>query len=86
MSKRKSEDKLVRFVWSRNCEFDYLLLTEVQARNPFAFKKPKQVWEDVAKALQLCKLKMKVTARSCRERIGDLLKKHRKEEGAIIRS
>lgn len=86
MGKRKSEDKLIRFVWSRNSAYDYFLLLEVQNRNPFSFKKPKQVWEDVAAVLRTSELKMKVTERSCRERVMELLKKHRKQEAKIIRS
>lgn len=88
MNKRKSGDKIVRFFWSRNPEYDHLLLVEIQARNPYAFGKLKQkpVWEDIATALQKSNLKMKVTARACRERVGDLLKRHRKEESEIIRS
>lgn len=86
MKKRKSEDQLIRFVWSRKAEYDLFLLLEVQSRNPYSFKKPKAIWEDIAKTLRECELKMKVTERSCRERVVELLKKHRKEEGQIIRS
>ncbi len=84
--KRKSEDQLIRFVWSRKIEYDHFLLLEVQTRNPFSFKKPKTVWEDVANTLQESELKMKVNSRNCRERVTELLKRHRKEEGEIIRS
>lgn len=86
MSRRKSEGELVRFVWSRNAEYDYLLLLEVKSRNPFSFKKQKSIWEDIANALQECELKMKVSPRSVRERVTELLKKHRKNEETIIRS
>lgn len=86
MSKKKSEKELVRFVWSRKIEYDLFLLLEVQDRNPFSFKKSKHVWEEVAESLRKCELQMKVTDRSCRERVGELLKKHRKDEIAIIRS
>lgn len=84
--KRKSDDQLIRFMWNRNIEYDYFLLLEVQSRNPFCFKKPKPVWEDIAKTLRECELKMKVNPRNCRERVTELLKRHRKEEGEIIRS
>lgn len=86
MNRKKSDNELVRFVWSRKIEYDFLLLIEVHQRNPFSFKKSKPVWKDIAEALRNSELQMKVTDRSCRERVGELLKKHRKEEGVIIRS
>lgn len=84
MNYKKSEDKLIRFVWSRRTEYDHLLLLEVQAKNPYAFKNSKPIWEDIAKNLQMGDLKMKVSHRSCRERANELLKKFRKEEGLIL--
>lgn len=86
MSKKKSAKELVRFVWSRKIEYDLFLLLEVQDRNPYSFKKSKPVWEEVAESLRKCELKMRVTDRSCRERVAELLKKHRKDEIAIMRS
>lgn len=84
MKNKKNDDQLVRFVWKRKPEYDLSLLLEVEKRNPYSFDKPKPIWEMVAKSLQ--KLKMRVTERSCRDRVNELLKKHRKEEGQIIRS
>lgn len=73
-------DKSSRFVWKRNIKYDLQLLHEVNSKNPFAFNNQKPVWMDVAKSLQEGHLKMKVTDRSCRERVTELLKKHRKDE------
>lgn len=80
MPKRKCDDELQKFVWKRNIQFDIMLLTEVEAKNPFAFKMQKKAWEEIAEHLQNCPLKMKVTHRSCRERMAELLKVHRGEE------
>ena len=85
-AKRKTENQLIRFVWSRNLQYDFYLLLETEAKNPFSFKNQKPVWEEISKILKESDLKMKVTDRSCRDRVNDLLKKHRKEEGVIIRS
>lgn len=85
-AKRKTENQLIRFVWSRNIQYDFYLLLETEAKNPFSFKNQKPVWEEISKILKESDLKMKVTDRSCRDRVNDLLKKHRKEEGVIIRS
>ncbi len=86
MKNKKSDEELTRFVWKRNPRYDVTLLVEVEKRNPYSFHKPKPVWEMIAKTLREGSLKMRVTGRSCRERVNDLLKKHRKEEGKIIRS
>lgn len=75
-----------RFVWKRNVKYDLFLLSEVNSRNPFAFNNQKPVWIDVAEALQKCELKMKVTDRSCRERVAELLKNFRKNELTSIRT
>ncbi len=83
---KKSEDKLIRFVWSRRIDYDFLLLLEVQEKNPYSFKNSKPIWEEIAKNLRFGELKMKVTQRSCRDRVNELLKKFRKEEGLILRS
>lgn len=80
MGKRKSEDELVRFLWRRNLKYDLLLLTEVESKNPYACYNQKPVWIDVASALQQGVLQMKVTERSCRDRVTELLKLHRKDE------
>lgn len=80
MGKRKSDSELVRFSWKRNKKYDFLLLSEVQSRNPFVFKNPKPVWDEIAKTLQENSLKMKVTFRSCRDRVNELLKMHRRNE------
>lgn len=75
-----------RFVWKRNIKYDLFLLGEVNSRNPFAFNNQKPVWIDVAEVLQKCELKMKVTDRSCRERVAELLKNFRKNELTSIRT
>lgn len=80
MVKRKCAEELVRFVWKRNSMYDIELLLEVQSKNPFAFHNQKPVWNDIAKTLQVGDLKMKVTERSCRDRIVELLKMHRQNE------
>lgn len=80
MGKRKCDNELVRFVWKRNVEYDVMLMSEVQERNPFAFKNVKPVWNEIAQALRNCSLQMKVTDRSCRERATELLKMHRQKE------
>lgn len=80
MGKRKSESELVRFSWKRNKNYDTLLLSEVQSRNPFAFKNSKPVWDEIAKTLQESPLQMRVTFRSCRDRVHDLLKSYRRNE------
>lgn len=79
MGKRKSDGDLVRF-WKRNARYDFMLLSEVETRNPFAFRNAKPVWEEISKHLQECSLKMKVTGRSCRERVNELLKTHRRKD------
>lgn len=83
---KKSDGQLQRFSWKRKPEYDLSLLLEVQKRNPFSFDKPRPIWEMVAKSLREGTLKMKVTERSCRDRVNELLKNYRKEEGQIIRS
>lgn len=80
MNKRKSEDELLRFVWKRNENYDISLLSEVESRNPYAFQNQKPVWVEVAEVLQEGPLKMKVSDRSCRERVSELLKTHRKDD------
>ncbi|KAG4069800.1 hypothetical protein HA402_006815 [Bradysia odoriphaga] len=80
MPKRKCDGELVKFVWKRNVKYDVMLLSEVEAKNPFAFKNAKRTWEEIADVLQKCPLQMKVTHRSCRERVSELLKVHRGEE------
>lgn len=80
MGKTKSEDELLRFVWKRNLKYDLQLLCEVESQNPYASDKPKEVWTLIAKILREGALKMKVTERSCRERVNELLKNHRKNE------
>lgn len=60
--------------------YDVMLLSEVQSRNPSAFNNQKPVWVEIAKILQNGDLKMKVTGRSCRDRVMHLLKAHRKNE------
>lgn len=86
IKRRKKETELIRFVWSRRQEYDTAVLQETQARNPFPCKNQKLIWDDIAKTLQEGELKMKVTDRSCRERVSELLKKYRKDEAVIIRS
>ncbi len=83
MGKRKSDDELEKFVWKRNIQFDIQLLTEVGQINPFASKNQRTGWENVAQCLQDGPIPMQVTSRSCRERVFDLLKWHRK--GEILR-
>ena len=80
MGKKVKETQLTKFVWKRNPQYDLELLAQVECKNPFAFKKDKPIWEDIAKTLQEGNLKMKVTERSCRDRTKDLLKNHRKDE------
>lgn len=80
MGKRKADVELVKFVWKRNRNYDIMLLSEVQSRNPYAFKNSKSVWEEIASELQKGSLQMKVTFRSCRERVSELLKVHRLNE------
>lgn len=80
MGKRKSDSELVRFSWKRNNNYDIMLLSEMQAKNPLAFKNSKPAWESIAMELQKCPLQMKVTHRSCRERVSDLIKMHRRKE------
>lgn len=80
MANVESENNAGRFVWKRNIQFDLLLLAEVNSKNPYAFNNQKPYWMDVAKCLQDSQLKMKVTDRSCRERVDELLKSHRKNE------
>ncbi len=81
MGKRKSDGELVKFVWKRNVEYDVSFLSEVETRNPYAFRNQKVVWEEVAKKLQGGSLNMKkVTFRSCRDRVTDLLKTRRQKE------
>lgn len=63
-----------------------MLLEEVQTKNPFAFKNQKSVWADIAKVLAEGPLKMKVTDRSCRERVTELLKIHRRDELDSVRA
>lgn len=75
-----------RFIWKRNLKYDLSLLAEVNSRNPFAFNNQKPYWTDVASALQCGDLKMRVTERSCRERVAELLKNFRKDELASIRT
>lgn len=82
----EEQNQLSRFVWKRNIKYDLSLLSEVNSRNPFAFNNQKPVWCDVAKALQEGDLTMKVTDRSCRERVAELLKNHRKNELTSIRT
>lgn len=60
--------------------FDLLLLAEVNSKNHYAFNNQKPCWMDVAKCLQDSQLKMKVTDRSCLERVAELLKSHHKSE------
>lgn len=79
-SKQKEESELTKFVWKRNPTYDMSLLYETESRNPFAFNNQKPKWVEIAKVLQDGPLKMKVTDRSCRERVTELLKVHRKEE------
>lgn len=86
MNNKKKDDQLLRFVWKRKLEYDLSLLLEVQKRNPYSFHKPKPIWEMVSKSLREGTLKMRVTERGCRERVNELLKKHRKNESKIIRS
>lgn len=77
---QKLEKELTKFVWKRNENYDITLLYETEARNPYAFSNQKPTWMQIAKVLQDGPLKMKVTDRSCRERVMELLKTHRKEE------
>ena len=86
MTKRKGSGGGNRFSWKRNPKFDILLLQEVESKNPFAFGKPKPIWEDIAVSLQNSDFKLKVTARSCRERTSDLLESFRKDEIASSRA
>lgn len=86
MGKPKSDNELVRFLWRRNPKFDVMLLEQVQTKNPFAFKNQKQTWIEIAKVLQEGNLKMKVSDRSCRERVAELLKIHRKGERESARA
>lgn len=86
MTKRMNVAESGRFLWRRNVKFDIMLLGEVQTQNPFAFKIQKPVWVDIAKVLQEGPLKMQVTDRSCRDRVIDLLKTHRKEENESARA
>lgn len=83
---KTSEKELIRFVWKRNPRYDLILLGEVESKNPYAFNKQKGVWFEIANVLQNCALKMKVTDRSCRERVTELLKSHRKSELASVRT
>lgn len=80
MGKRKAEKELTRFVWKRNPQFDIELLTHVEAYNPFVFSNQKIMWHEVSHTLIEGPLKMNVSARSCRERVAELLKNHRKGE------
>lgn len=80
MGKRKCEEELSNFVWKRNFTYDIELLLEVQSKNPFAFRNQKQVWIEIAERLKNGEMKMKVTERSCRDRVTELLKTHRRNE------
>lgn len=85
MGKRKAEDELSRFVWKRKSEYDMNLLDQVQGYNPFAFNNQKRSWVEVAETLRE-DFHMKVTDRSCRERVSELLKSHRQNELSSIRA
>lgn len=81
MGKRKCAENLVRFVWKRNPMYDVLLLSQVKSKNPYSFDNQKSVWTDIANVLQKGALKMKVTERSCRERVTHLLETYRQNDG-----
>lgn len=83
MGKRKADEELTRFVWKRNANYDISLLLEAF---PFAFNNQKPKWEEIAEALRDSSYQMNVTGRSCRERVTELLKNHRKNELSSIRS
>ena len=80
MSRRRSSELQVRFSWKRNPQYDLMLLTEVESQNPFAFKRPKPIWDEIATTLQESNLQMKVTGRSCKDRALDLIVMHRRDE------
>lgn len=86
MGKRKADDELSRFVWKRNPQYDIALLYQVEAFNPFALTNQKTGWIDISNALKESELRMKVSDRSCRERVTELLKTHRKDELSSIRA
>ena len=80
MTRRKASGSGLQFSWKRNPKSDILLLQEVESKNPFAFAKPKPIWEEIALSLQNSDLQLNVTDRSCRERTSDLLECFRKDE------
>ena len=75
-----------RFFWKRNIKYDLQLLSEVNSRNPYSLSNQKEIWQNVAKALQNSYLKMKVTGRSCRDRVTELLKNYHKDDYKSIRA
>lgn len=86
MGKRKADDELERFVWKRNVQYDINLLCEIEQFNPYASRNQKPAWEEVATALKDNPSMVNVTARSCRERAEELLRKYRKDEQLTIRT
>lgn len=86
MGKRKAESELERFVWKRNIQYDIQLLTEIEQFNPFATKHQKPAWDEISLNLRDSPIAMNVTSRSCRERVTELLRQHRKGERLSIQT
>lgn len=86
MGKRKADNELERFVWKRNIHYDIQLLNEVEQFNPFATKHQKAAWEQISLNLRESPIAMNATSRSCRERVTELLKQHRKGERLSIQT
>lgn len=79
---------MVKFYFGKCFDFDLALLSETQTLNPFSVSKSKSksVWDEVAKNLNACDLKLDVNHRQCRDRVTLLIKEFRGQEALSVKS
>ena len=77
-----------RFSFIKRSECYLALLRETESINPFSVPTAKSIslWDEVAVNLQSCPLQMKVTGRSCRERVSKLIAEFKGDESRSLKA